>query len=89
MLFVALETLYSMEGDYAPLRQIFDVMDELVPKESVHIMIDEAHTSGVFGPDGRGLLYALGLQGRVQSVLHTHSKGWGMSGGECQFGVRN
>ncbi|RPD54857.1 PLP-dependent transferase [Lentinus tigrinus ALCF2SS1-7] len=80
MLFVAVETLYSMEGDYAPLLQIFDAVDELIPKSSAHIMVDEAHTSSLFGPEGRGLLYALGLQARVHSVLHTHSKGWGVGG---------
>ncbi|TFK80139.1 PLP-dependent transferase [Polyporus arcularius HHB13444] len=71
MLFVAVETLYSMEGDYAPLLQLLDAVDELIPKGCAHVMVDEAHTSSLFGPDGRGLLWALGLQGR----------GWGMSGG--------
>ncbi|KAI0788146.1 PLP-dependent transferase [Fomes fomentarius] len=79
-LFVAVETLYSMEGDYAPLREIFDVADELIPKGSVHIMVDEAHTSGIFGAQGRGLLFELGLEGRVHTVLHTFSKAWGLSG---------
>ncbi|KAI0749973.1 PLP-dependent transferase [Daedaleopsis nitida] len=79
-LFIAVETLYSMDGDYAPLRQIFDASDELIPKGCAHILVDEAHTSGLYGPDGRGLLFDLGLQGRVQSVIHTFSKVWGMSG---------
>ncbi len=79
-LFVAVETLYSMDGDYAPLRQIFDAAEELIPKGSAHLMVDEAHTSGIFGPDGRGLVFELGLETRVHTVLHTFSKTWGMSG---------
>ncbi len=85
MLFVAVETLYSMEGDYAPLLQLLDAVDELIPKGCAHVMVDEAHTSSLFGPDGRGLLWALGLQGRVHTVLHTFSKGWGMSGGKSSL----
>lgn len=84
-LFIAVETMYSMDGDYAPLRQIFDIADELVPKGCAHLMVDEAHSSGLYGPDGRGLLFELGLQGRVNTVLHTYSKVWGMSGGESPF----
>ena len=82
-LFVAVETLYSMDGDYAPLREIFDAAEELIPKGCAHLMVDEAHTTGLFGPDGRGLLFTLGLQGRVQTVIHTFSKVWGMSGCTC------
>ncbi|KAI0788135.1 pyridoxal phosphate-dependent transferase [Fomes fomentarius] len=69
-----------MDGDYAPLRQIFDAAEELIPKGSAHLMVDEAHTSGIFGPDGRGLVFELGLETRVHTVLHTFSKTWGMSG---------
>ncbi|KAH9933640.1 PLP-dependent transferase [Epithele typhae] len=77
--FIAVETLYSMDGDFCPLRQIIETVEELVPKGSAHIMVDEAHTSGLFG-DGRGLVPELGLQDRVHSILHTFSKTWGMSG---------
>ena len=80
-LFVAVETLYSMDGDFAALRDIFDAADALIPAGCAHLMVDEAHTTGLFGPDGRGLLFELGLEGRVNTVLHTFSKAWGMSGG--------
>ncbi|TBU28204.1 PLP-dependent transferase [Dichomitus squalens] len=80
-LFVAVETLYSMDGDFARLREIFEAADELIPAGCAHLMVDEAHTTGLFGPDGRGLLFELGLETRVDTVLHTFSKAWGMSGG--------
>ena len=79
-LFVAVETLYSMDGDYAPLKQVIEAAEELVPKGCLHIMVDEAHTTGIFG-GGRGLLHELGLNTRVHSVIHPFSKGWGMGGG--------
>ena len=79
--FIAVETLYSMDGDFAPLHEIFDAVDKLLPPGCSHIMVDEAHTSGLFGPEGRGLLVELGLDGRANTVLHTFSKIWGMSGG--------
>ena len=69
-----------MDGDYAPLKQVFEAAEELVPKGCLHIMVDEAHTTGIFG-GGRGLLHELGLNTRVHSIIHPFSKGWGMGGG--------
>ena len=85
--FIAVETLYSMDGDFCPLKQVIEATEELVPKGSYHIMVDEAHTSGLFG-NGRGLVPELGLKDRVQSVVHTFSKVWGMSGGMCLISSR-
>ena len=79
--FVALESLYSMDGDFAPLRDIVQVTDELVPRDCRHIMVDEAHSTGIYGPQGRGLVAALGLTGQVDTVLHTFGKARAASGG--------
>ena len=43
-LFIAVESLYSMDGDFAPLPEIVNVVDELVPPECGHIVVDEAHS---------------------------------------------
>ncbi|KAH9940164.1 PLP-dependent transferase [Epithele typhae] len=79
-MFIAVETLYSMDGDFCPLRQIVETVEELVPKGCAHIMVDEAHSSGLYGDRRRGLVIELGLQDRVHSVLHAFSKAWGMAG---------
>ncbi|KAH9848452.1 PLP-dependent transferase [Lenzites betulinus] len=79
-LFVAAEATYSMDGDFAPLPDIVRVVEKYVPKESAHILVDEAHSTGVFGPQGRGLVHLLGLQDRVHTVLHTFGKGRALTG---------
>ncbi|KAI6142647.1 8-amino-7-oxononanoate synthase [Pisolithus tinctorius] len=78
--FVAVESLYSMDGDFSPLEDIVRTVEELVPKGHAHIFIDEAHTSGVFGPDGRGYVALLGLKGRIHTMMHTLGKAWGHRG---------
>ncbi|KAM5544675.1 hypothetical protein V8D89_001573 [Ganoderma adspersum] len=78
--FVAVEGLYSMDGDFAPLPEIVRVTDELVPRACGHIMVDEAHSTGLYGPQGRGLVAALGLSGRIDTVLHTFGKARAASG---------
>ena len=74
-----------MDGDFAPLPDIIRVMDELVPHNCGHIMVDEAHSTGIYGPQGRGLVAALGLSGRVDTVLHTFGKARAASGGAYPF----
>ncbi|EIW57850.1 PLP-dependent transferase [Trametes versicolor FP-101664 SS1] len=79
-LFVAVEATYSMDGDFAPLPDIVRVVEKYVPKQSAHILVDEAHSTGVFGPQGRGLVHHLGLQDRIHTVLHTFGKGRALTG---------
>ncbi|KAI0353784.1 PLP-dependent transferase [Trametes cingulata] len=79
-LFVAVEATYSMDGDFAPLPDIVRILEKYVPKESTHIMVDEAHSTGVFGPKGKGIVHLLGLQDRIHTVLHTIGKGRGLTG---------
>lgn len=71
---IAVESLYSMDGDRAPL-------DDLMRLADAHgfLLIDEAHATGVFGPRGRGLAHH--LEGRDNVVtLHTLGKALGGSG---------
>jgi 8-amino-7-oxononanoate synthase len=81
--FVAVESVYSMDGTVAPLRAMLDTMDEVFPAGNAHMFIDEAHTTGVYGPSGRGMVAMLGLEDRVLARLHTFGKALAASGGAC------
>ncbi|MBD8546393.1 8-amino-7-oxononanoate synthase [Sphingomonas sp. CFBP 8760] len=72
---IAVESLYSMDGDRAPLAALAEVAD----RHDAVLLIDEAHATGVFGPDGRGL--AAGLDGRDNVItLRTCGKALGCEG---------
>lgn len=72
---IAVESLYSMDGDRAPLHDLASIAD----RHEAFLMIDEAHATGVFGHEGRGL--AAGLQGRENVVvLRTLGKALGCEG---------
>ncbi len=72
---IAVESLYSMDGDRAPLEDLAAIADR---HEGI-LVIDEAHATGVFGPDGRGLGGL--LEGRPNILsLHTCGKALGSSG---------
>ncbi|CAK7223899.1 hypothetical protein SEUCBS140593_005389 [Sporothrix eucalyptigena] len=53
--FVTVESLYSMDGDVAPLQEIADVVERLLPARNGKIIVDEAHSTGVYGERGRGV----------------------------------
>lgn len=72
---IAVESIYSMDGDAAPL----DDLARLVHEHDGVLVIDEAHATGVLGPDGRGL--GAHLEGRADVIsLHTCGKALGASG---------
>ncbi|MDL2401653.1 8-amino-7-oxononanoate synthase [Rhizobium mayense] len=72
---IAVESLYSMDGDKAPLAQLAEIANG----HEGFLVIDEAHATGVFGTGGRGL--AAGLEGRENVLaLHTCGKALGVSG---------
>ncbi len=71
------ESVFSMDGDIAPLSAIA----ELAKKHQAMLMIDEAHATGVFGPSGHGLVSAHGLQSSVNLSMFTFSKALGGYGG--------
>lgn len=72
---IAVESLYSMDGDKAPLAELMELAD----RHDGFLVVDEAHATGVFGPQGRGLAHALEGRDNV-AVLHTCGKALGSSG---------
>ena len=83
--FVVIESLYSMDGDFCPLTEIVEVVESSVPAGRAHIVVDEAHTSGIYGPNGTGYVAHLGLNDRVHTKVHTFGKAWGYHGGMYIF----
>ena len=79
--FIAAESLYSMEGDVAPLKQMVQVIEKLLPQGNGHLIVDEAHSTGLFGPHGGGVVQELGLSSRVFARLHTFGKALTSHGG--------
>ena len=72
---IVVESLYSMDGDRAPLTELADLAD----RHDGFLFVDEAHATGVYGVDGRG--FAADLEGRDNVVaLHTCGKALGTSG---------
>jgi 8-amino-7-oxononanoate synthase len=81
--FVAVESLYSMDGTFSPLMEIVELVEELFPKGNGYVVVDEAHSTGIYGPQGRGIVVLLGLENRVLARLHTFGKALAGSGGPC------
>ena len=79
---VVLEGIYSMIGDRAPLADFV----ALKRKHHFQLLVDDAHSFGVIGPDGRGLGNEAGLENDVDFVIGTFSKSVGAIGG---FGASN
>lgn len=71
------ESVYSMDGDFAPLRELAALKD----RYHAWLMVDEAHATGLFGPGRSGLIEELGLRGRVEIQMATLGKALGSSGG--------
>jgi 8-amino-7-oxononanoate synthase len=74
---VITESIFSMDGDAAPLCEIV-VLKE---KYDAWLMVDEAHATGVLGRNGRGLADALGVSDRIEIQMGTLGKALGASGG--------
>ena len=74
---VIVEGVYSMDGDLPPLRDIVAV----AKRHGARIMIDEAHSTFVFGANGRGVVEELDLEDEVDIHLGTFSKSLGGQGG--------
>ena len=75
--YVAVEGVYSMDGDLAPLPEIV----ELANKYKAHVLLDDAHGTGVLGFNGEGTLDELGLNWNNEIILGTFSKTFAVNGG--------
>lgn len=72
---IAVESLYSMDGDIAPIDALIAIAD----RHDAILVIDEAHSTGVFGPAGRGVSHAIAGRGNV-ITLRTCGKALGCEG---------
>jgi glycine C-acetyltransferase len=69
--------VFSMDGDIAPLPDIYEV----AKKYDILLMVDDAHGEGVLGKGGRGIVDHFGLHGKVDVEVGTFSKAFGVVGG--------
>jgi 8-amino-7-oxononanoate synthase len=79
--FIVTESLFGMDGDIAPLRELVELAEEF----SALVIVDEAHATGLWGDFemnlGGGLVQAMGLSDRVFATIHPGGKAMGMGGG--------
>lgn len=74
---VVVESVYSMDGDWAPLRELVEIKQ----KHAAWLLVDEAHATGLLGPNRRGLVEELGVSDRVEIQMGTLGKALGAAGG--------
>src|SRR5277367_4744820 len=74
---VVTESIFSMDGDAAPLREIVALKE----KYGAWLMVDEAHATGLYGKNRRGLAEELGVSDRIEIQMGTLGKALGASGG--------
>ncbi len=74
--FVVTESVFSMDGDLAPLQQLVRICE----KYSAHLILDEAHSTGIFNEDGAGLSVLLGLHDKIFARIYTFGKAVGQHG---------
>lgn len=74
--FVIAESVYSMDGDFTPLQEIV----QLCEKYKAHLIVDEAHATGIFGRKGEGRVVETGMEKKVFARVHTFGKALGCHG---------
>lgn len=75
-IFVVVESVYSMDGDCAKLKEMVQLCDN----KKVFLIVDEAHAIGIFGKNGRGLCNELGVEEKCFARLYTYGKAMGCHG---------
>jgi 8-amino-7-oxononanoate synthase len=75
-IFVAIESLYSMDGDFAPLTEMAILCEEF----GANLIVDEAHSTGIYGLSGKGRISELGLEKKVFARIFTFGKALGVHG---------
>lgn len=76
LIYVVVESVYSMDGDQAPLHEI----SVLCEKYNANLIVDEAHATGIFGEFGKGLVFAHHLTNKVFARVITFGKALGTQG---------
>jgi 8-amino-7-oxononanoate synthase len=74
--YVLVESVYSMDGDLAPLKEIIALKE----KYNFYLVVDEAHATGVFGKQGSGLCNELNIEDKCFARMHTFGKALGVHG---------
>ncbi len=76
-IYIAVESIYSMDGDASPLLEIVELIKN---KNSIFLIVDEAHAIGVFGTNGSGLCNQLGIENDCFARIYTFGKAMGCHG---------
>jgi len=76
IVYIVVESVYSMDGDFAPLQELTDI----IAKYRSRLIVDEAHATGVFGNRGEGRVVQLNLESKVFARVHTFGKALGAHG---------
>ncbi|KAI1079912.1 PLP-dependent transferase [Whalleya microplaca] len=79
--FICIEGLYSMDGDIPALKEVVETVDQYLPLGNGYIIVDEVHSVGIFGDQGRGLVCELGLEHRIWARILGFGKAMGCAGG--------
>jgi 8-amino-7-oxononanoate synthase len=74
--FVVVETIYSMDGDQAPIAEMIQLCQEY----NAYLIVDEAHSTGIYGKNGEGCLQANGWHQEIFARIYTFGKGIGGHG---------
>lgn len=83
-IFIAVESIYSMDGDECPLKEIVALAD----KYSATIILDEAHSTGIMGKNGAGYAASLELENKIPIRVYTFGKAMGVHGA-CVAGSKD
>ena len=75
-IFIVTESVFSMDGDVAPLAELVAI----AAKYKAHLIVDEAHATGIIGNNGEGLVQQLNLQNNIFARVHTFGKACGCHG---------
>lgn len=73
---IVTDSIFSMDGTVAPLCELVWLKD----RYGAMLLVDEAHSGGLYGEEGQGLVHALGLSGQVEVQMGTFSKAYGVYG---------
>lgn len=79
---ISIESVYSMDGDVAPIEDMVRIAKAIFPCGNAHFVVDEAHSTGLVGEKGDGLVCALGLMKEIAIRLHSFGTALGSQGGQ-------